>query len=309
MSHFTVLVIGDDVDAQLAPYQENNMGDCPLEYMEFVDEEDEFLKEYENGSENMVNVNGKYLYPQDKKFTKKVKGELGVSVQEIPAKYKQEVIPFKQLYKTFEEFCAKHHYKEERDEQENRYGFWTNPNSKWDWYAIGGRWKGMLRLKTGGDVDQACKHGIDFAGMRDDAGNKAGKRYDEARKLMGDSIASYVSWDEVRDVKCKGDIETARKVYNEQEAVQRLMADSNFMWGFSPSDFLVLREDYIQAARDGAIATFAVLKDGHWYEKGQMGWFGQASDEKEEEQWNKEFSILVDGLPDDILLTVVDCHI
>ena len=37
MSHFTVMVIGDNPEEQLAPYQENNMGDCPQEYLEFND--------------------------------------------------------------------------------------------------------------------------------------------------------------------------------------------------------------------------------------------------------------------------------
>jgi hypothetical protein len=36
MSHFTVLVIGENVDAQLAPFQENNMGDCPPRYLKFI---------------------------------------------------------------------------------------------------------------------------------------------------------------------------------------------------------------------------------------------------------------------------------
>ncbi len=46
MSHFSVLVIGDDVEEQLAPYQENNRDTCPKKYMEFVDKEDELLKTY-----------------------------------------------------------------------------------------------------------------------------------------------------------------------------------------------------------------------------------------------------------------------
>lgn len=35
MSHFTVLVVWEDVEQQLAPFQENNMGDCPKEYLKF----------------------------------------------------------------------------------------------------------------------------------------------------------------------------------------------------------------------------------------------------------------------------------
>lgn len=31
--------------------------------------------------------------------------------------------------------------------ENNIYGRWTNPNAKWDWWAIGGRWSGLLKLK------------------------------------------------------------------------------------------------------------------------------------------------------------------
>lgn len=45
MSHFTVAVFTengdlDQVDKLLAPFQENNMGDCPKEYLTFTEDED-----------------------------------------------------------------------------------------------------------------------------------------------------------------------------------------------------------------------------------------------------------------------------
>ena len=33
--HFSIIVAGDNWEEQLAPFQENNMGDCPEEYLEF----------------------------------------------------------------------------------------------------------------------------------------------------------------------------------------------------------------------------------------------------------------------------------
>lgn len=51
------------------------------------------------------------------------------------------------------------------------------------------------------------------------------------------------------------------------------------------------------------------MKDGKWYEKGRMGWWGMVSGEKEQDVWNKQFTALIDGLSDDTILTVVDCHI
>jgi hypothetical protein len=74
-------------------------------------------------------------------------------------------------------------------------------------------------------------------------------------------------------------------------------------------EFFVTREECIQAARDRAFTTFALLKDGEWYEKGRMGWFALVSNEKVQGDWNKEFNSIIDGLSDDTLLTVCDCHI
>lgn len=53
MSHFTVGVFIDikkdkKLEDLLAPYQENNMGDCPKEYLEFNECDKEDIEEYEN---------------------------------------------------------------------------------------------------------------------------------------------------------------------------------------------------------------------------------------------------------------------
>ena len=46
MSHFSVLVFGADHTKQLASFQENNMDDCPVKYMEFKDCTDEIKECY-----------------------------------------------------------------------------------------------------------------------------------------------------------------------------------------------------------------------------------------------------------------------
>lgn len=33
--------------------------------------------------------------------------------------------------------------------EDDGYEYWTNPNGKWDWYQVGGRWCGSLKLKRG----------------------------------------------------------------------------------------------------------------------------------------------------------------
>ena len=57
MSHFTVMVTGEeyeDAEKMLAPYQENNMGDCPEEFMEWVDETDQIKRDYVEGRTDMI---------------------------------------------------------------------------------------------------------------------------------------------------------------------------------------------------------------------------------------------------------------
>lgn len=57
------------------------------------------------------------------------------------------------------------------------------------------------------------------------------------------------------------------------------------------------------------IKVLAVIKDGKWYERGEMGWWGIVSNEKPEEQWDQEFKTLINDLTDDTLISIYDCHI
>lgn len=58
-----------------------------------------------------------------------------------------------------------------------------------------------------------------------------------------------------------------------------------------------------------AISAFAVLKDGEWYEKGEMGWWGVVSNAKDDAEWQAKVEELVGALPPETRITVVDCHI
>jgi hypothetical protein len=111
-----------------------------------------------------------------------------------------------------------------------------NQKSKWDWYTLGGRWSGMIKLKNGAK------------GIKGEPGvfeNETG--IDQARK---------------------GDIENFEE-----------------------------------------LKTFAIIKDGKWYERGKMGWWGIVRNEKDQKDWEEEFKIHLKNLPDDTLISIYDCHI
>lgn len=187
----------------------------------------------------------------------------------------------------------------------------TNPNKKWDWYVIGGRWSNSLHLKTGGTADSAYKRDIDFDHMRDAAGQEAAYRWDKAAAVKVaagfEADTLWEPWSTIR-ARHETDRDTARVEYYAQPVVEALRAvfDNPFR---DIDQYLVPREQYIQQARDRATVQYAVVKDSQWFAKGEMGWWGMSDDKVSQEDWNRKVNELLDALPDDTLITVVDCHI
>lgn len=60
---------------------------------------------------------------------------------------------------------------------------------------------------------------------------------------------------------------------------------------------------------------FAIVKNGEWFDKGQMGWFAMVQKPNfpykkiSQEQWVEECNKLLADVADDTMLTIVDCHI
>ena len=127
MSHFTVLVIGADYEKELRPFQENNMEDCPKEFLEFNDEEDELRQQYEtDGTEYIIMPDGRKLLPWDDEF--KIPGTIGMgaNTHKVPEHLERRRIPHMETFATFEEFVEGWHGYERRDPEKGRYGYWEN---------------------------------------------------------------------------------------------------------------------------------------------------------------------------------------
>jgi hypothetical protein len=266
------------------------------------------------------------------------------SKKEYPSDSKEVKVPVKEIYPTFEIFMRDYAGLNNKNKFK-RYGYWSNPRAKWDWYQIGGRWSGTFKLKPGekgshgkrswtnkdeeereGYVDQARKGQIDFAGMRQEDGDKAGERYDLIESLLHGHIPMIErSWEEIRDsAEFKDNIDGARDAYHEQSSLVLFSSvkdkvrkneeeytkdQRDFIFWASLEDFQCTKEEYVQRARDAAVSFYSVLMNGKWYEKGEMGWWGMSFNEKDKNMWYKQQADLFDGIPDDTLLTVVDCHI
>jgi len=287
-----------DVASSLEPFQENNMGDCPHQYMEFDDREDEWQEEYD-GSED-----------------------------------------HKAKYATFEDFCKEYYGQDERDPETKRYGYYTNPNAKWDWYEVGGRWAGMLRVKEEAlnsvpspnfswgwsteekeeasrkpVTDSARKSDIDWEGMMNEGRENAEAQWQKVADYCGVDERGHVkqpqkSWKQCVE-ECGNDYNKARPLYNEQpEAIKfRECGAAGFM--SNSAEYDCTKEEFGRRGGQNALSTFAVLKDGEWIEQGSMGWWGMSSATDEDEATWREtfFDKFIKDLPEDATITIVDCHI
>lgn len=372
MSHFSVLVIGEDVEGQLQRYHEFECTGIDDEFVQDVDITDEARGEFTEGMlPRLRDPSGDLHSPYDDRFyrepTDAERQEIGpfpgtgssqglswtskdwgdgrgyrAKVKFIPEGYAKVEIPNAQV-ETFAEFVADYYGAAPlpfgtRRGEEHKYGFArlgptgaveavikrTNPDKKWDGWVIGGRWTGKLKLKAKalgmvgrpglmtepappGYADQALKGDVDFEQMRDDAAAKARALWKTAREITGG--ASWESWDDTR-LRFPKDIETARREYWEQPAIELLEASGRDAFKWRIDDDLALDEEvFVGRERGGACSFFAFVRDGVWTEKGSVGWFASVSDEMSQVQWDSAFNNMLDALPDDALLTVVDCHI
>jgi hypothetical protein len=374
MSHYTVLVIGDDVDEQLAPYDESIAVDP---YKQYADSDN--IEHFEH---RYRNENG-----QDPESDEQLVAWLNDQMGGFQGTGTDSGSP--------EELAAAGVYL--LDET----GIYTwstyNPKSKWDWYSIGGRWRGyfMTRkwsspteawnvihdeaiargLENGDaireadhyagaqgirpaavgeagvfdnealhDADQLLKGDVDVEGMRSYAAERAADWWDRMDAVCAE-LPEAKPWSEfVARIKESAEaakqtasitavasytIETARKEYHAQPRLraiadhdkdvrERYRDDEETMWkqtlgsfmGDSVDEYQLGREEYIQRARDSALAPYAYVKNGKWQAPGKMGWFASSSEsDSERRRWNRDFSEMFDRLPADMPLTLCDCHI
>jgi len=329
MSHFTVLVVTDtpeDVESALQPFHEYECTGIKDEHVVWVDETEERNKEYNEDTIPMIFKDDEMLYSkysdEAKKFFHKDRSEPFARDEFIlDDGYELKDVIANKVYSTAREYlidwCG---YTEDNFKGET-VGRYTNPNAQWDWWTIGGRWSGLLKPKNseigmkgekglmGSEydpkgVDQCIKSNVDFDGRMKETAFEAEKKYRQAHIVIDGR--TFKSWDECRED--FEDIQDARDFYHGQEVVKDLKVfDDSFYANFE--DYQKTREEYVSMKSNSAISTFAVLKDGQWYERGSMGWWGCVGDEKNQDDWNGEFKDLIDTIPDDKCLTVVDCHI
>jgi hypothetical protein len=298
MTHFVVLVIGDDVEGQLAPYHEFECTGINDQYVVDVDKTAEARADYEGHKDDPD-------YPTFRAF---LEGWYGAEKICEPGQEPDRNGEHKWGWVKIDEHGEAVQYVDR-----------TNPNKKWDWYSIGGRWSGYFLLRQeaaatavlgrpgtfgrGYDVDarttdQAPKREIDFEAMAARARRIANENYD--KWLTKDKGRVDAAW--LYDIKHTDDAQARWEACSTEAEREAWRASVT-------ADDLETRESYVERRTRRAGITRCIVKDGVWMERGQAGWFGIFNDVMSEDEWDRRYWDLIESLPDDTTLTIVDCHI
>ena len=280
MSHYTVAVITDKLNKigeMLAPYSEN------MEVEPYVDETKEAI--INSAKERKERV-----------LQRKEKGE------ELD-KYDIEYLNAN----TDEELYKLQIYEDESYDKNGNHLTTYNPNSKWDWYEIGGRWNKILLVK---EEVKDIEEGTPSWGNLDSINKKAPEGF------------KWVTGAKIKDIEFEKAIEfnnTYNKsirfweLYVEGQKPQNEEEKEMIKWEIYRKEYYIERyetkENY--AKINSIFTTWALLDEKGWHEKGEMGWFAIANDTKDSELlFIEKFTETIQKPENqDKYLVIVDCHI
>lgn len=291
MSHFAVLVIGENPEEQLAPYHEFESTEIDDEYVQDVDITKEVQLDIDRGTleKALIGYDLENVTVEDENnIDKKDKH-----------KYRYAVVRDGKLVKAIHR---------------------TNPNYKWDWYQLGGRYEGFT-LKDGKKLPYALKQDIAFDAEKNAIKLQSTECYKQFHDLLSSAKIEYPkTWSECR--KEYEQIEEAREFYKNQLAVKIIRKKTQNVFGGGPLFIRICPlltcifdfykgslEEFVKRQVDSCCVTYAVIKDSKWYSKGDMGWFGISSNNVSDEDWNAQYWELVNSVPDTTLFSLYDCHI
>jgi hypothetical protein len=266
----------------MAPFQENKP-----KYMEFCDTGEEYREQYDTqGIDKVKLLSGALLDMHDPVF--KVPGSISDYLVPDSPLYQVVHVPFKEMYPTFERFMEE--YVEADCDEDGNYGYWRNPNAKWDWCTIGGRWPGMLKA-SGGVLENP--NGADIPAGRYDIAQIRNIDFSPDQEIYQTAIRFW-------------------EVYIERQPLLPEEEPGQFQSFWKPEYYTCLygdKESYAKTLSGFDVHAF-ITPAGEWVEKGEMGWFGH--DNSTRESIAAYFERLYQTLketPPEHYIAIVDCHI
>ena len=326
MSHFSVLVITDEeptrevLSKTLQPWHEYECTGIDDEYVVDVDVTEELMEKW-NGEKSVVRLSdGSVISRYDDRcyVATDKKDVLGRPEKEfrLPDGATEETMPQREFSaatgESLQDFAMDWGGWSMKDD--GRFYDRTNPNKKWDWWSVGGRYSNRLRV-NGEKSDQARVADLELSAMkRANQGEReqwigrccseAGITREELEIACREDGPAHDDWMALPEPKPRG--EAYREWLTEQGGDRAILAKARRCWDIPNTGGKSFAE-WIDGT--SALSTFAVVKDGQWFERGNMGWWGVVFDEKDPDEWDRELDRLVGNLGPDQYVTFVDCHI
>lgn len=330
MSHFTVMVIGpsndDELAEMLAPYDENKDVDPYRDYLEGEAKDHWYMEKLRRDFAAVERAAA--ADPVDALEDKVIRAAKSI-ISNLEEPTWEEFVTIYNL--EFEDPNDRVHYDEKTGRAYELTSY--NPDSKWDWYEVGGRWAGTLRLKgerppgqelnfswgwkdtpdderPGKDrADRAQLKDIDLDGWREEARADAEAKYDRYEEFVA-LHGEHPKWDWEGN---KDRIQEYRQEYNNNPVVvaaREFFKNSGMFFNAGDEFGGKTREEYVASKVAGAVPCYATLTEDGWLAPGKMGWFGMSSDgDNDRVRYHAEVNKMLDELDPETWITVVDCHI
>ena len=196
------------------------------------------------------------------------------------------------IYSTYRQFEDDENF----DENGNRISTY-NPNSKWDWYSLGGRWTGTLKLKEGVKTIKSSEPSWAIGYEQSKEGYT-----DFARVKDIDWTPDYTNLEHYKRF-WEINVENSPLKENEKAEDFRSFYNANYYL-----EQYGTKENYIEDNCN--IKTYAILNHGEWIEAGQMGWFGCSNATQDGYAvYRQVFRDIIKNLNPEDYIAIVDCHI
>lgn len=308
--------VDSTVAEKLEPFSTNT--DDPS-YLEFVDQTEELKQEYEQGTDcvklpqgkivplGYESYYGRYMIRDGKVF------ERGAGPVRQPRRTKRAKrmkalpnYPFRKLYQDFRQFVEKWAFTDWNEEQQ-AYGFYSNPNAQWDWYSIGGRWPCQLLVK-----DTCTEYDRGECDCSEETCPQPPKGYQWASAARMKDI----QWDAIRKYH--------RNLLTEQYDTLK----ESFHTGVLPKEFygMLVEDGIVQGGqlvfrKDESLEEYLIRMDWYrtrkypipacnfldldynWKGESVFGWNPCSQD------WETELDCFLSELSPEDVLVVIDCHI
>lgn len=280
MSHFTVAVITKDGDYEkaLAPFDEN------IEVEKYIGtSREENIAECKRMREKYENIDNE----RDKQwYLNSDWSKIDFTNDETIIKSYIELFNYNDL-----------------DEQGNKWSTY-NPKSKWDWYSLGGRWCGTLKLKQPVKTKQSEPSLIYLR-----------ENPKEVMETLSDELKTDHA--QVKDIDFTPDLTNVEhykrfwEINVEDSPLKENEKAEDFRNFYRKNYYLEKygdKETYIK--EQTSFRTYAILYHGEWIEPEEMDWFGCSSANKDSyQQYREKFDEIISNLNPEDWISVVDCHI